>query len=640
MKNLFTFFVLLFITISVSAQTDSVKTTLSEVVVSATRTETPTIAIGSSVSVITSAEISERQLNTVVDVLREMPGLSIYQQGGPGKLSYVSMRGANSDHTLVILDGVVMNDPSSPSNAFDFSYLNTNDIDRIEVVRGPQSTLYGSDAIAGVINIITKKGNMKPEYSFSGETGSNGFYRANISALGRTGFLDYAITATRNGSHGVSAADSRYGNSEKDGYSNDAFTSYFTINLQKNFSLNFLYKFTKAESALDQNDKFGDDPNFNYNLEEQVFKGGLKLSLFDGRWQQTFNASLMKHFTHSLDLVDDLHPNTSSDAYNNAHRTSLAWQNNLKFLDNNLIVLGVESIKEYANTSYYSTSDYGPYNSVFPEQSIRTTGLYLQDQFNYNQSLFVTAGFRYDNNEKFGGVTTFRIAPAYFIQATGTKIKFSYGTGFKAPSLFYLFDPLFGNPNLKPEKSKGWDSGFEQFLLNGNISLGVTYFNLSLENMFGFDSNYKTVNIAKASTDGFELTVALTGISGLNVNVSYTFTETKDDYDQSPDYNKPLLRRPKHQFAVNTNWQATNKLNLNMEMHYIGKRDDKDFTAYPAERITMPDYTLFNISASYKILDYLKVNGRIENLFDKKYEEVLYYGTLGRNFYAGLSFTF
>ena len=284
MKNLFTFFILLFITVSVSAQTDSVKTTLSEIVVTATRTETPTIAIGSSVSVITATEISERQLNSVVDVLRELPGISVYQQGGPGKLSYVSMRGANSNHTLVILDGVVMNDPSSLNNAFDFSYLNTNDIDRIEVVRGPQSTLYGSDAIAGVINIITKKGSMKPEYSFSGETGSNGFYRANVSALGRAGFLDYAVTATRNGSHGVSAADSRYGNSEKDGYSNDAFTSHFTINVQKNFSLNFLYKFTKAESALDQNDKFGDDPNFNYNLEEQVFKGGLKLSLFDGKW--------------------------------------------------------------------------------------------------------------------------------------------------------------------------------------------------------------------------------------------------------------------------------------------------------------------------------------------------------------------
>lgn len=641
MKKLFIFSVFLFISISVSAQTDSVKTTLSEIVVTATRTETPSIAVGSSVSVITSNEISQRQLNSVVDVLRELPGISVYQQGGPGKLSYVSMRGANSNHTLVILDGVVMNDPSSLNNAFDFSYLNTNDIDRIEVVRGPQSTLYGSDAIAGVINIITKKGNMKPEYSFSGETGSNGFYRANVSALGRAGFLDYAVTATRNGSHGVSAADSRYGNSEKDGYSNDAFTSHFTINLQKNFSLNFLYKFTKAESALDQNDKFGDDPNFNYNLEDQIFKGGLNLSLFDGKWEQVFNASLMKHFTHSLDLPDQFRPTTSSDALNNGQRTKLDWQNNLRFVDHNLVTFGVESSTEKSNSSYLSTSDYGPYDSFSPEQSVRTTGLYLQDQLDVDQSLFVTAGLRYDNNQKFGGVTTFRIAPAYFIHTTETKLKFSYGTGFKAPSLFDLFDPLFGNPDLNPEKSKGWDAGIEQFLLNGKISLGLTYFNLRFENMFGYDENYKTINIAKASSHGIEVTANVKNFARLNINASYTYTETNNDYNLSSDFNQPLLRRPKDQFELNVNWNATEKFDLNLETHYVGKRWDKDFTdMYNPVRVEMPDYILFNLAASYKLFDYLELNAQIKNLFDKQYEEVLYYGTLGRSLYAGLSLTF
>ncbi len=641
MKNIFIIPLFLFTIVSVSAQTDSVKTTLSEIVVTATRTETQSIAVGSSVSVITSNEISQRQLNSVVDVLRELPGLSVYQQGGPGKLSYVSMRGANSNHTLVILDGVVMNDPSSLNNAFDFSYLNTNDIDRIEIVRGPQSTLYGSEAIAGVINIITKKGNMKPEYTFLGEAGSNGYYRANASAIGRAGFLNYAITATRNGSNGVSAADSRFGNAERDSYSNNAFFSRFVINLQKNFSLNFFYKFTKAESALDQNDKYGDDPNFNYTLEEQIFKGGVNLSLFNGKWEQIFNASLMKHFTHSLDLPDQFRPNTSSDALNNGRRIKLDWQNNLKFIEHNLIIFGVESSVEKANSSYLSTSDYGSYNSFFPGQSIRTTGLYLQNQFDVDQLLFVTVGLRYDNNEKFGGVATFRIAPAYFIYTTGTKLKFSYGTGFKAPSLFDLFDPLFGNPALDPEKSKGWDGGIEQFLLNGKISLGLTYFNLQFENMFGYNANYKTINIAKASSRGVEVTANVKSLAGLNINASYTYTETNDDYKLSVDFNKPLLRRPKNQFEVNANWEATDKLDLNLETHYVGKRYDKDFTdTFNPVRVTMPDYILFNLAASYKLFNYLKLNARIENLFDKQYEEVLYYGTLGRSFYAGLNLTF
>ncbi|MDP2036052.1 MAG: TonB-dependent receptor plug domain-containing protein, partial [Ignavibacteria bacterium] len=157
MKNIFIIFAVFLTAASLTfSQSDSVKTTLNEVLVSATKTATPYYAIGSSVSVVTSEVIQQKQLKTVVDILRDVPGISVSQQGGPGKLTYVTMRGANSNHTLVILDGVEMNDPSSPNNAFDFSSLNAKEIDRIEVVRGPQSTLYGSDAIAGVINIITK----------------------------------------------------------------------------------------------------------------------------------------------------------------------------------------------------------------------------------------------------------------------------------------------------------------------------------------------------------------------------------------------------------------------------------------------------------------------------------------------------
>ncbi|MCL6098181.1 MAG: TonB-dependent receptor, partial [Bacteroidetes bacterium] len=354
-----------------------------------------------------------------------------------------------------------------------------------------------------------------------------------------------------------------------------------------------------------------------------------------------FNASLMKHFTHSLDLPDQFRPTTSSDALNNGQRTKLDWQNNLRFVDHNLVTFGVESSTEKSNSSYLSTSDYGPYDSFSPEQSVRTTGLYLQDQLDVDQSLFVTAGLRYDNNQKFGGVTTFRIAPAYFIHTTETKLKFSYGTGFKAPSLFDLFDPLFGNPDLNPEKSKGWDAGIEQFLLNGKISLGLTYFNLRFENMFGYDENYKTINIAKASSHGIEVTANVKNFARLNINASYTYTETNNDYNLSSDFNQPLLRRPKDQFELNVNWNATEKFDLNLETHYVGKRWDKDFTdMYNPVRVEMPDYILFNLAASYKLFDYLELNAQIKNLFDKQYEEVLYYGTLGRSLYAGLSLTF
>lgn len=640
MKNIFKVFCFLFLVSSqYYSQSDSAKATLNEVLVSATRTETPYYAIGSSISVVTAEAIKQKQLKTVVDILRELPGISVAQQGGPGKLTYVTMRGANSNHTLVILDGVEMNDPSSPNNAFDFSSLNAKEIDRIEVVRGPQSTLYGSDAVAGVVNITTKKGNGKPQFSFEGEGGTNNYYRSNLSALGSLGKLSYSVVASQSASDGVSAANSVYGNSEKDGFSNSAFSSRLDYRINDNWKAGVIYKFLKTKADLDQNEKLGDDPNNTYKQEEHIIKTNLSVLSFNGLWQQNLSATYIRRFTNSLDLEDAMHAATFSDAFNNAYRFKIDWQNSVYALQNNLITFGIETETESATTSYFSKSAWGPFESVFPRESMRSTGFYLQDQINVENSLFATIGFRYDENQKFGSITTFRIAPAYYFSSTGTKIKASYGNGFKAPSLFYLFDPAFGNPDLKPEKSKGWDFGVEQSFGKHNYFIGVTYFNLSLTDMFGFDANFRTINIAKAKTNGLEVIAVAKPNNVLSLHANYTFTETKDDSELSTDFGKQLLRRPKHQLNLSSNINLINELNVNIALRYIGKREDKDFGAFPAQRITMPDYLLVNLGANYQLFSNLIVNARIENLFDKKYEEVLFYGTLGRSLYVGLNFS-
>lgn len=640
MKNIFKISAVFLIAVQLSfSQTDSSRTTLNEVLVSATKTATPYYAIGSSVSVVTSEVIQQKQLKTVVDILRDMPGISVSQQGGPGKLTYVTMRGANSNHTLVVLDGVEMNDPSSPNNAFDFSSLNAKEIDRIEVVRGPQSTLYGSDAIAGVINIITKRGNGKSQFGFEGEGGANNYYRSNLSALGSFGKLNYAVVASQSGSDGVSAANSVYGNKEKDGFTNSAFSSRLDFDIDANWNAGLIYKFLKTNADLDQNEKLGDDPNNTYKQEEHIVKANLAALSFNGVWQQNLSATYIRRFTNSLDLVDAEHPSTSSDAFNNASRFKIDWQNNISAVPNNLITFGLETETESATTSYYSNSAWGPFDSVFPRESMRNTGFYLQDQVNVENSLFATIGFRYDKNQKFGSITTFRIAPAYYIASTNTKIKVTYGNGFKSPSLFYLFDPAFGNPDLKPEKSKGWDFGIEQSFGSQKFFVGVTYFNLQLTDMFGFDASFRTINIAKAKTSGVEINGIAKPNNDLLFTANYTFTETKDESELSADFGKQLLRRPKHQLSINANYKMIDALNLNLSFRYVGKREDKDFSAYPATRITMPDYLLVNFAASYQLLNNLALNARIENLFYKKYEEVLFYGTLGRSLYVGLNYT-
>ncbi|OGU55921.1 MAG: hypothetical protein A2V66_18430, partial [Ignavibacteria bacterium RBG_13_36_8] len=598
------------------------------------------IELASSFTLISSNEIYSQNKSSLIDYLREVPGLSITQQGGPGKISSLFMRGAKPYHTLVLIDGIEVNDPSSPNNAFDFASLQTNNIERIEIVRGPQSTLYGSDAMAGVVNIISKKGNGKPKLTLFSEGGSNGFWKGNAELNGSYSFLNYAVSYSKLNTKGVSAAGEKYGNNEKDGYQNNSFASRLGFDITDYLSLDLYYRFTNAKSDLDQSAKDGDDPNFTYKLEEQLFKGTVNLSLFNGLWEQKISTFHTRRFSNTDDFVDDERPSTAMHNFVNAYRTKIELQNNLHFFKNNVVVVGVETEVEKANTELQSESEWGPFESIFPEQKVRTTGVYAQDQININNSFFASAGIRYDNHAKFGGQITYKIAPAYFISSTGTKIKATYGTGFKAPSLFYLFDPAFGNPNLKPEESKGWDAGIEQFLFNEKLVLGLTYFNMQFNNMFGFDQNYVTININNAETKGVELSVILKNISGFSASASYTYTDAVDKGDGTAGNEKPLLRIPRHKFVLSMNYDWQNKLNINTQLRYIGRREDEDFSVYPSERVTLTSYTIADLAASYQITELIRIYGRIENLFNTDYEEVLYYGTLGRSFYAGVALTF
>jgi len=275
---------------------------------------------------------------------------------------------------------------------------------------------------------------------------------------------------------------------------------------------------------------------------------------------------------------------------------------------------------------------FGLFDSDFPEVSINTTGIYIQDFLAYSD-FTATVGYRYDRNEKFGSVSTFRIAPMYFVKISGTKIKGTYGTGFKAPSLFNLFAPFYGNSDLKPEKSKGWDLGFEQFFYNNKISIGLTYFHMKFNDMLGFDENFRSININEAETSGFEAMLYIQNIYGFSINGSYTYNETFDI--STPELSEEqLIRRPKNQFALSTYYKH-NKLKLGLFIKYSGEKFDTDFSTYPSTRVSLDAYTLVNITASYDITDYITMFGRIENIFDEDYQDILFYGNLGRSGYLG-----
>ncbi len=424
-------FLILFLSIAIYAQnkSDSLKTyELSDVVVTATKTSTPAYELASSFSIIDSAQIKNSHKTSIYQLLQTQTGVSISQQGAPGAFTQVYLRGADPSQTQVLIDGASMNMANDPSNTYDFADLPTDNIEKIEIIRGPQSTLYGSNALAGVINIITKKGNGKPKFFLSTEGGSYNTYKGALGFSGSLEKLNYSLSLSKFKTDGFSSADEKFGNTEKDGTENYNASARIGYDVNKNFNLNFFGRYTKANTDFDQTGgKFGDDPTYKYNLEEGVYRLEGNLKLFEGKWDQKIGVSFSRNLRK---YKFDITPNNPAESHSNydGKRIKFDWQNNFTLNKNNILTFGIESENELANSSYYYSSHVttssplpNTFESVFPEKSARTTGVYLEDQLNIDKSFFASIGARYDHHEKFGSVLTFRIAPAYVFWSTRDK---------------------------------------------------------------------------------------------------------------------------------------------------------------------------------------------------------------------------
>jgi vitamin B12 transporter len=609
---------------------------MSEIVVTATRTNTPSIEIASSISVIDSAEIASSNKSDVLSLLKDQYGLSISQSGGPGQIAQVYMRGADPGFVLVQIDGVKLNMPDDPGNTYDFSNLPVDNIERVEILRGPQSTLYGSDAMAGVINIITKKGSGAPSYFFNLEGGSLNSFKGLAGVNGSSGQTDYSMTFSKTKTRGISAADVSFGNSEPDGFDDYNISSRFGWTINPDLKLNAYAEFNKGKTDLDQFGGLGgDDPTYIFNHEQGVYKAEAAIGGLQGLWQQNISLSFMRNlrrFQYDSTLNNPL----SSRSFYQGNDYQVEWQNNIK-LPEHLLVFGVSADKENSSsTDSYMSSVYGNSVSSFPEKEMNTFSGYMQDQIKLSNIIFTTAGIRYDNYGNIGSALTYRITQTYLVEKTGTKLKAVLGTGFKAPSLFDLYDPNYGNPNLKSEKSRGWEAGFEQYIINYDIVFGVTYFNNSFTDLIGYDSNFRSINIAKALTNGIESYLTADFSKIVRVTASYTYTKSQDETPGSADENLPLLRRPKNSASLKFNYNLSSLANANFDVIYVGQRDDKDFSFYPAQRVHLSPYTLVNLSASYSLLENVQLYARLENALDKKYEDIYGFGTTGRTGYVGL----
>lgn len=617
-------------------------TNLGEIVVTATRDELPIEQVGSSITVITAKQIEQQQKQTVADALRMVPGLDVVRSGGAGQTVSIFMRGADSRHTLVLIDGVELNDPSTTGGEYYFGFLTTDNIERIEVLRGPQSTLYGSHAIGGVINIITKRGSGRPTGFVSAEGGSLSTAKESAGISGSTDLVNYSLSLSRLDSSGISAAASSAGNSEADGYQNTTVAARLGLTPTQNSDIDISLRYTRTRNEADNGGGAGaDDPNRVMRNEELQFRTQGTLLLFDDLWEQKLGVSL-NDLTRSDDNDRDAaHPLDFQRSKYQGQTVKFDWQHILRLHTSNTLLIGAETREETAQSRLYLESSFGPYTNTWAEQSARTNSIYLQDQLNLWDAWFSTAGVRVDDHARFGSKATYRFTTAYLFKQTDTRLKGSYGTGFKAPSLYQLYDPANGNVNLKPEKSTGWDVGIEQVLLNRQINVGVTYFRNDYDQLIGwelvdpvwFTGMYK--NVARASSKGVELTASYQPVDSLLLRAGYTYNLARDK-----ETGAALLRRPKHKLTADINYRFWDKANLNLGLVYVGRRADDDFNTWPATTVRLKGYTLVNLAGSYDVTKNLQLFGRIDNLLDREYEEVLGYGTPGIGAYAGLKVSF
>jgi len=620
------------------AQTKEI--TLEPVVVTATRVETPIEEIASSITVIHSEEIERKQKISVLEVLRGLPGLDVVQTGGMGGTTSIFLRGANSEHTLVMIDGVEVNDPISPGRSYDFAHLTVDNIERIEIIRGPQSTLYGSDAIGGVINIITKKGEGKPIVNLSAEGGSFTTFRETAGVSGGNKWINYSLSLSRLDSEGISAAGKKYGNYERDGYQNTSISSRLGFTPLDNLYIDFILRYVNAESELDSSSGVGgDDPNYIQRISRFLFKTEAGLSLFDQFWNQKLGFAINQNNRNYKNKIDPVNPLYEKSNYK-GELLKFDWQHHLKLHKTNSIIFGFEYERDEGKSKYYSEFMGWPYLSVFPKKTTNTKGYFLQDEIRLWDRFFAMFGIRVDDHSLFGSETTYRIAPAYLIKETGTKVKGTFGTGFKAPTLYQLFAPAtswgpIGNINLKPEKSRGWDIGAEQEFLKKRVILGATYFRNDFKNLINFESGLGYININKAKAEGIELLASIKPIDDLTLSFNYTYTDTEDKKTE-----RELLRRPKNKFGLDINYHFLKKGNVNLGVIYVGKRDDMDWSVWPARRVELDGYTLVNLAASYNITKNFQLFGRIDNLFNKEYEEAKGWGTPGLSFFGGIKLSF
>lgn len=584
-----------------------------EITVTADRLEVPADQVGSSVTVIDRQQIERRRAASVAELLRTVPGVEINRQAGPGSVTSAFLRGGNSAFTLVLVDGARVNSPATGS--YDLSQLVTDNIERIEIVRGPQSTLYGSEAIGGVIAITTRRGDGPLALSAYGEAGSFASSRFGASVRGGGARFDYSLAAAFSDTDGVSAAAERFGNTEDDGDENQTLSARFGWGLGAAARLDVSLRRIDSETEIDAFDFDPargfvpvDDPNAVQSRDATIARVDARFPI-GGRITQRVRAGFQDE---SLEASDPDSPfnRFASDVV----LFELETQTEIEVSRHGTFIAGIEHERRDAEAP-----------GSFDEQ-IDITGVFAQQRWSGARGA-LTVGLRRDDHETFGGETTWRATGTRqwgSDEARRTRVHGSLGTGFRAPALNELFFPFFGNPQLRPETSTGFDLGLEQRWLGGRVELDVTYFDNDFADLIGTSPAFTAVNIATATARGVELTFGWRPGPRWYLEGSHTYTDSEDETT-----GLPLARRPEHRSTLRFGFAPSTRVDGEIAVISVRERVDTGGAA-------MDDYERVDLSLGVDLIRDFEAYVRAENLLDEDYDEVPGFTTPGVAVRVGL----
>ena len=589
------------------------------VVVSATRLDIPLDQSPASVSVIDSDDIEHKQIERVADALREVPGLNVVQTGTPGQLTSVFMRGLPSQDMQVLLDGIPIN--QGLAGQYDFANLTTDNIERIEVARGPQSTIYGPRALAGVVQIFTKRGTETPGIILSEEGGTYDTFRETLESDGKIGGFDYSLGASR-----LDTDNARPNNN----YRNSSVLADFGWSPNEQARVGALLAYSLSETG-NPNTIFDPRPVDHFLTEKWFVAPHIDLQATD--WWE-----------HKLIIDYDAERqvnNPNQDGFVGPtralfKRTTVDYQNNLLAsswltLTSGFFYNRVDSEQERP----FVLQTFGPQPTFISDSTSEIAG-FLEATANIN-NLVLVAGGRIDNFNQFGDIWTYRVASSYKIDKTDTTLHSSVATGFSPPS---SQDKIFGmNFGLRPENDFGWDAGIEQRLWERRVTVGATYFHNDLSNVIGFNGQFKTLNLGAAETQGVETELRATPLTDLTLTASYTYLEAEktDTADISQLPGARLPRRPRNEVYVSGSYLWWKKLRTTIEAKWVNAREELNFGG---PNFDIEDYNFVNIAAEYEINPHLSIYGRIDNLTGEHYAEVFGFPNLGTAAYAGMKLRF